>query len=778
MNVTISSTHVRTFTNALYCLSKFGDNFWLQASRQDDTSFQLRISIINSSNSAFCMFTFSQEFFILSKLEKKDRLECQLLLKSVLSVLKISGKTVEKCELDLIDDSEECRLVIRLHCQHGVLKTHKLTYEQKRGLLPTADPNPPNLLVIRAEAAHEWVEHFLSSGKNGEITIWCDDKFCVVKSKDEDGYTVGSDGKGQIRRSIQTEVRVDIQDFETYEISNESCLCFSLKEFRATIVLAEQLGRPLEISFSDGEAPLFVRIHQEAVEAEFVIATTKGERPQMPSAPQQGNFATTAAGEVSKHHPIAANYAGVEPGPSTGMQGGMHSATQSQNRSRANQINPATSSEQRLQESHPSRSHNLNAHSRGGGSLSELQRQQANALANSSRSTQINPIRDRNGKATVDPQDQACDQDDSIELGGREIENSAPPPTESRLLESSQHPMESTQRATRDLTGSTGMRNRSLPASPPQPLFLGTSQETGAPSQTQPMPSRTERGGREYEDSEEFGQGIDFDALDALESSIRNGETEMRGSQVVMRSRPAADEEAEEGQGENADHGSDGFLQEQEEIGPAKSRTRPYDVENDDNGEETDISIRLPKAAKALGKEDERGRGRGRERAGSSARARDQYELLGLDHDWEDARASRIARETVRRGRERNITDEESVPLATSQPAPPPPPLTSPRLEDGNFGRGESEASSRTSGDEGDEPFEGVEVVEPTPISKGGVSDDFSERLGSEDVGARRRTRRSRASTGDPDESLEGRREEPSNEARPGPGRKKFKPLY
>lgn len=182
---------------------------------------------------------------------------------------------MERCELELIDEGEECRFSIKLHCQHGILKVHKLTYEPKKALSPAGNTDVPNMFSINAQTAQEWTEHFLSSSRNGDITFYCTPESCTAKSKDEDI----AEGKGQIRKAIHTEVKIAMDNFREYSVVSESLLTFSLREFKATVTLAETLQVPLEIRFSDGDDPLYLRLKVEsAIAAEFVVATSKGEK--------------------------------------------------------------------------------------------------------------------------------------------------------------------------------------------------------------------------------------------------------------------------------------------------------------------------------------------------------------------------------------------------------------------------------------------------------------------------------------------------------------------
>lgn len=197
------------------------------------------------------------------------------MLQTILSILRTRGRNVERLELSLTDSGLECRFTVTLHCHHSIVKIHRLTYSPKRGLLPTADPNPPNFFCINASTASEWLDHFLSSSRTGEITLLCTPSSCIARSKEEEL----PEARGQVRKAIQTEVKIAVDEFRDYCVLEECRLTFSLREFKATVALAEGLGVALEINFSDGDEPLFVRLKLEnAVAAEFVIATTKGDK--------------------------------------------------------------------------------------------------------------------------------------------------------------------------------------------------------------------------------------------------------------------------------------------------------------------------------------------------------------------------------------------------------------------------------------------------------------------------------------------------------------------
>ena len=81
-----------------------------------------------------------------------------------------------------------------------------------------------------------------------------------------------------------------MEEFKEYCVLEECKLTFSLREFKACVGLAEGWGTGVEVNFSDGDEPLFVRLRLEsAVAGEFVIATTKGDRGAGGSGKGNGN---------------------------------------------------------------------------------------------------------------------------------------------------------------------------------------------------------------------------------------------------------------------------------------------------------------------------------------------------------------------------------------------------------------------------------------------------------------------------------------------------------
>lgn len=138
-------------------------------------------------------------------------------------------------------------------------KTHKLTFEAQAGLWPNAAASAVNHLQIGARVVSELLEHF-SNKNGGEVTFWCAPTFLVVRSKSEDvleksecaaasgRHTIGADvppADHHIRRSIQTNVKVDLDAFEIFKVTREACVTFPLKEFKVRGPFVCPLDLPL-----------------------------------------------------------------------------------------------------------------------------------------------------------------------------------------------------------------------------------------------------------------------------------------------------------------------------------------------------------------------------------------------------------------------------------------------------------------------------------------------------------------------------------------------------
>lgn len=211
----------------------------------------------------------------------------QVLTKSLLSVLKHKtlDKSIERCELCIYDGAQpgstaenndvESKLVIRMHCKHGVVKTHCLLLMSHGTLLApsVSDQSEECRVIIGSRILKEMLEHFpTAKGKSDPRLVWSFGETEVgVKSLDG-----GIDNKGKVQ--ITTELTVNASEFDDYLIHEPPMtLAFHLREFSATIAYADSMNLSLVLRFTDPAAPLYIEIDGENDSAEtlFVISTSQ-----------------------------------------------------------------------------------------------------------------------------------------------------------------------------------------------------------------------------------------------------------------------------------------------------------------------------------------------------------------------------------------------------------------------------------------------------------------------------------------------------------------------
>ncbi|RUO96665.1 Rad9-domain-containing protein, partial [Jimgerdemannia flammicorona] len=287
MNAVIPGQSLKTFSRALACLSKIGDDLTIEATKK-----KLVLSTLNSSRSAFATYSFFSKFFGEYRVETRQNanaggvangadktLICQVLLKTLTTIFRSKSnldRNVERCELRLEDPandggrgggsivvgdgSGECRLIIRMVCKYGacwfgyvqiqsemvlrndrplplgILKTHKLTYSPADRLSAVYTKVCPHRLVVDPRLVADWTAHF--HPKLEEVTLSCGGRAVHIKSFWEDeGGAEGEGGRREDKRSLQTELTLDVSDFATYLVQRDIELTFNLKEFKVRAML-------------------------------------------------------------------------------------------------------------------------------------------------------------------------------------------------------------------------------------------------------------------------------------------------------------------------------------------------------------------------------------------------------------------------------------------------------------------------------------------------------------------------------------------------------------
>ncbi|KAF8578223.1 hypothetical protein K439DRAFT_1247150, partial [Ramaria rubella] len=287
------------FTKSLTCLSRYSDDVIIQAA--PDFLF---LSATNSSKSAFCRIKLTSQYFEKLKVnltppgltfqtppdaDELQRITGQLLVKSLLSILKHKTveKTVDRCVLSISDNSQEPstpeedetdslerKLIVKLHCKHGVVKTHKLLLLTPTGpYAPQISASPiESRVTVGPHALKDILAHFphAKGTKSDPELIWLFGLNDVkVKSKE-----LGGEAKG---KSISTEIKMSADEFDSYNIHEPPIsVGLHLREFNATVTLAESLSVALDLRFTEPRAPIYIEFNTDSSDSEFLflISTT------------------------------------------------------------------------------------------------------------------------------------------------------------------------------------------------------------------------------------------------------------------------------------------------------------------------------------------------------------------------------------------------------------------------------------------------------------------------------------------------------------------------
>ncbi|KAI0741410.1 Rad9-domain-containing protein [Daedaleopsis nitida] len=330
MQATLDATGLKHLTRALICLSKFGEDVIFAAS--PDTFV---ISSTNPAMAAYGCFKYPRSFFSkyhTDPAQVNESLSGQVANKILLSIFKhrTSEKSCEKCELVITDgpsqespvdneeehDTLESRLTVRLHCKHGVVKTHRLSLNHTTPLSPTLpDPVLESRLVVGPKVLKNLLEHFPFSkgGKSDPQLMWnfWEDEVQL--------RSLETSVEAKDKPQLVTELTISAEEFEQYDLeAGPMTITFHLREFNSTIAYAEASQGSLTIRFTDPAQPVLISVDNELSDSLFLIATSHVQLSQRSSQDRKlGDRANGNAGSNGKKRPLEddSNYRSVPARP-------------------------------------------------------------------------------------------------------------------------------------------------------------------------------------------------------------------------------------------------------------------------------------------------------------------------------------------------------------------------------------------------------------------------------------------------------------------------------
>ncbi|KAJ8371878.1 hypothetical protein AAFF_G00299160 [Aldrovandia affinis] len=268
MDCMVTGGNVKVLAKAVHSLSRIGEEMYLEP--QEDG---LTLRTVNSSRSAYACFLFSPLFFQKYAPCRNPVFRCKMTVKSVQAVFRSLSsleKTVERCHIEL--NREKCRLTFTLHCKHGLLKTHNLSFQDSESLQAVFDTDScANVLRAQPRLLVDTVLHFPPSLE--EVSVSVSAERVWFRSHVEEGADQS--------RAMLTELCLSAQEFEHFAVSHPTHITFCLKEMRGLLMFAEASGLPVSLYFDEPGRPVVLSLTDSVLEVSFVLATLSEESPPL-----------------------------------------------------------------------------------------------------------------------------------------------------------------------------------------------------------------------------------------------------------------------------------------------------------------------------------------------------------------------------------------------------------------------------------------------------------------------------------------------------------------
>ncbi|XP_041800568.1 cell cycle checkpoint control protein RAD9A [Chelmon rostratus] len=259
MDCVVTGGNVKVLAKAIHSLSRIGDDLYVEP--QDDG---LALRSVNSSRSAYACFLFAPLFFSRYTIPSGYAFRCKMAIKSVQAVFRslVSlEKTVEKCHIKL--DEQKDRLTFTLHCKHGLLKTHNLSFQDSESLQAVFDKDSSaNVFRSQPRLLVDTVVHFPPSLEEVTVSV-SDERMWVRNHVEEEDQS----------KAMLTELCLASDEFDHFSVRTHNSVTFCLKELRGLLLFAEATGLPISIFFDEPGSPIVLSVTDSVLEGNFVLAT-------------------------------------------------------------------------------------------------------------------------------------------------------------------------------------------------------------------------------------------------------------------------------------------------------------------------------------------------------------------------------------------------------------------------------------------------------------------------------------------------------------------------
>ncbi|XP_074504841.1 cell cycle checkpoint control protein RAD9A [Sebastes fasciatus] len=260
MDCVVTGGNVKVLAKAIHSLSRIGDELYVEP--QEDG---LALRSVNSSRSAYACFLFAPLFFSRYTIPSGHAFRCKMAIKSVQAVfrsLATMEKTVEKCHIEL--DEQKNRLTFTLHCKHGLMKTHNLSFQDSESLQAVFDKDSyANVFRSHPRLLVDTVVLFPPSLE--EVTVSVSDERMWFRNHVEE--------EADQSKAMLTELCLASDEFDHFAVQAHNSVTFCLKELRGLLVFAESTGLPISMYFDEPGSPVVLSVTDSVLEGNFVLAT-------------------------------------------------------------------------------------------------------------------------------------------------------------------------------------------------------------------------------------------------------------------------------------------------------------------------------------------------------------------------------------------------------------------------------------------------------------------------------------------------------------------------
>lgn len=197
---------------------------------------------------------------------------------------------LERCEFQLQARADEtkCRLIVRMICRYGVVKTFKLTYESANVLRANFDGvASPNHWTTSARTLRDIVEYF---GAKTDQLDWSFEKGKVNFMSYAEKI---ADGRDIFKQPIHTSVAIEREDFQEFNVQEGLHIGIVVRDFRAIVSHADGLGVGVTARYSKGNRPMQITYGNDGIICAFTLMT-RCQPADMPSSAGDTRTSTPA----------------------------------------------------------------------------------------------------------------------------------------------------------------------------------------------------------------------------------------------------------------------------------------------------------------------------------------------------------------------------------------------------------------------------------------------------------------------------------------------------